>query len=67
MKADPNDALAAFAEYAADHFWVASHLTQLLGVTLIVAALLVLGQQLEGAMARVYHVSRPEERLQVWL
>jgi hypothetical protein len=46
MKADPNDAVAAFTEYAANHIWVASHLTQLVGVTLMVAALLVLAQQL---------------------
>lgn len=26
MEADPNEAVAAFAEYAADHLWVASHL-----------------------------------------
>jgi hypothetical protein len=35
MKADANDAVAAFTEYAADHIWVASHLTQLVGVTLM--------------------------------
>ena len=39
MVADPNTPIAAFAEYAADPFWRASHLTQLAGVTLIVAAL----------------------------
>ncbi len=27
VKSDPNDATRAFAEYAADHLWVASHLT----------------------------------------
>jgi len=47
MGADPSDALAAFTEYAADRLWVASHLTQLAGVALMVAALLVLTQQLE--------------------
>jgi len=47
MEADPNEAVAAFAEYAADHLWVASHLTQLVGVALMVAALLFLTQQLE--------------------
>src|SRR2546428_8460466 len=46
MGADPNQAVAAFTEYAADHLWVASHLTQLAGVSLIVAALLLLAQQL---------------------
>ena len=46
MDADPNEAVAAFTEYAADHLWVASHLTQLAGVVLMVAALLFLAQQL---------------------
>jgi hypothetical protein len=47
LKADPNEAVAAFTEYAADHLWVASHLMQLAGVALIVAALLFLARQLE--------------------
>ncbi|GIV04253.1 MAG: hypothetical protein KatS3mg077_2131 [Candidatus Binatia bacterium] len=47
MEADPNDALAAFAEYTADRLWVASHLVQLAGVALIAVALLLLAQQLE--------------------
>ena len=34
MQAAPWDAAAAFAEYAADHHWLASHLIQLLGVLL---------------------------------
>jgi hypothetical protein len=46
--ADPNEAVAAFTEYAADHLWVASHLMQLAGIALIVAALLFLAQQLES-------------------
>ncbi len=49
MEADPNEAVAAFTEYAADPLWVASHLTQLAGVALIVAALLFLARQLESA------------------
>jgi hypothetical protein len=48
LSADPNEAVAAFTEYAADRLWVASHLTQLAGVTLMVAALLCLAQQLES-------------------
>jgi hypothetical protein len=48
MGADPNEAVAAFTAYAVDRLWVASHLTQLAGVVLIVAALLVLTQQLEA-------------------
>lgn len=47
MEADPHDSVAAFTEYAADHLWVASHLTQLVGVTLMVATLLILTKQLE--------------------
>ena len=47
MQADPNQPVAAFAEYAADRFWVASHLIQLAGVALIVAALLVIARELE--------------------
>jgi len=49
MQADSNEAVAAFSEYAADHLWVASHLTQLVGIALMVAALLLLTQQLEAA------------------
>ena len=49
MKADPNEAVAAFTEYAADRLWVASHLTQLAGVVLVVTALLFLSQRLEAA------------------
>jgi hypothetical protein len=48
LQADPNEAVAAFTEYAADHLWVASHLTQFAGVTLMVAALLLLAHQLES-------------------
>ena len=47
MHADPHDVAAAFTAYAADRLWVASHLTQLAGVGLIVAALLSLAHQLE--------------------
>ncbi len=48
MDSDPNDPVPAFAEYAADDLWVASHLTQLAGVALIVAALVVLATELEA-------------------
>lgn len=48
LEADPNEAVAAFTEYAADQLWVASHLVQLAGVALVVAALLFLAQQLES-------------------
>jgi hypothetical protein len=39
---DPNDATAPFVEYAADRLWILSHLLQLAGVILMVAALLSL-------------------------
>lgn len=48
MRADPNELVAAFAEYAADHLWVASHLVQLSGVAAMVAGLLFLAEQLES-------------------
>jgi len=51
MSADPNDARAAFAEYAADRLWVASHLTQLAGVALVTAALVFLARRLEERVA----------------
>ena len=50
--ADPNDAVAAFSEYAADQSWVLSHLMQLLGVTLIVCALIQLSCLLASGAAR---------------
>jgi hypothetical protein len=42
MGADPGDALAAFTEYAADTHWVASHLTQFLGVALMFLGLIAI-------------------------
>lgn len=47
MSADPNDAVAAFTEYAADRIWVASHLLQLAGVTGMAAALLVVTREID--------------------
>jgi hypothetical protein len=52
MGADPNEALAAFTEYAADHGWIASHLLQLAGAALMVAALLFLTEELEAGPGR---------------
>jgi hypothetical protein len=52
MHADPNVSLAAFTEYAADHHWIASHLTQLAGVALMTAALLLLGRLLATGPAQ---------------
>jgi hypothetical protein len=51
MNADPNVPTAAFTEYAADHHWVASHLMQLLGIALMVAALLLLSRRMAGGPA----------------
>jgi hypothetical protein len=54
MDADSSDAVAAFTEYAADQWWVASHLTQLAGITLMDAALLILAQQIEAARGKAW-------------
>ena len=52
MSADPNDAPAAFAEYAADRIWVATHLGQFLGVAILGMALVGLAATMEpGAPA----------------
>jgi hypothetical protein len=52
MSADPNVPLAAFTEYAESPHWVVIHLTQLLGVLLMVTALALLSRKLaEGAAA----------------
>src|SRR5229473_7189077 len=51
---DPNDAVAAFTEYAADRLWIASHLTQLAGVTLMLVALIFLAQKLESGSGTVW-------------
>ena len=48
MHADPNVPLAAFAEYAADRHWIASHLIQLAGVVLMLSALLIFFRQASG-------------------
>jgi hypothetical protein len=48
MSADPNDAPAAFAEYAADHLWVASHLGQFAGVAILGVALVALAAAMEA-------------------
>ena len=53
MSADPNDALAAFTEYAADGLWVASHLTQLAGVVLMMGALVAIGHLVEPQIGAV--------------
>jgi len=54
MPTDPNDAAQAFAVYAGDRLWVASHLAQLVGIALALAALLILARQLETGGAAVW-------------
>jgi len=51
MGADPNVPLAAFTEYAADHHWMTSHLMQLFGVILMVAALVLLSWRMADGPA----------------
>lgn len=52
--ADPNDAIAAFTEYAADRLWVFSHLMQLLGCLSIAASLVLFSQTLMADTAAVW-------------
>ena len=52
MDADPSASLVAFAEYAADRHWIASHLIQLSGAALMIAALVLLGSMLLNGRAR---------------
>jgi hypothetical protein len=54
MQADPADSVAAFTEYAADRLWVASHLTQLAGITLMDAALLILTRQMQVGQRKTW-------------
>jgi len=54
LGADPNDAVAAFTEYAADRLWVGSHLGQFLGIGIIGAALVVLAHTLSEGRARLW-------------
>lgn len=56
MTAAPADAPAAFAEYAADQFWIASHLGQLLGVFLITGGLIALSWRLRRGRAGIWAV-----------
>jgi hypothetical protein len=51
MSADPNVPAAAFTEYAADPHWVASHLLQLFGAVLLIAALVLFSRRLENGSA----------------
>ena len=48
LEADPEDAAAAFAEYAGDDLWLTSHLGQFFGVALIFIGLVGLSDSLRG-------------------
>jgi hypothetical protein len=54
MPPDANNAAQAFAAYAEDRFWVTSHLAQLVGIALALAALVILARQLEIGGATVW-------------
>lgn len=51
LDAPPADAPAAFAEYAKDTHWVATHLAQLLGTVLLAGGLVALTWKLRGGRA----------------
>lgn len=57
MSANPADLVPAFTEYAADRYWVASHLGEFLGVALMFVGLVALADTLRdqttGWMARL--------------
>jgi hypothetical protein len=52
--ADPSDAPAAFAEYAADSLWVWSHLGQFAGIALLSVALVTVVSTLEPGRASTW-------------
>ena len=54
MPPDSNNAVQAFAAYADDRLWVASHLVQLVGIALALGALVILARQLETSGAAVW-------------
>jgi hypothetical protein len=54
MGADPNDAPAAFAEYALDGHWVWSHLAQFMGVTLLALALIGFAAELDQGVSALW-------------
>ena len=51
LSAHPGDAPAAFAEYALDRYWVATHLGQLLGVVFVAAGCVALSWKLRAGRA----------------
>jgi hypothetical protein len=54
LGADPNNPTEAFAEYAADRMWVASHLLQFLGVAGLGAALVALAGIMDTGRASAW-------------
>ena len=54
LGADPNDAEAAFAEYAADSLWVASHLGQFVAIAVLSVALVALATTIDGGRAAAW-------------
>jgi len=54
MNAHPSDAEAAFAEYALDRYWVATHLGQLVGAVLIAIGFVSLSWELRAGRAGVW-------------
>lgn len=54
MGADPNDAEEAFAEYAADSLWVASHLGQFAAIALLSVGLVALANTIAGGRAEAW-------------
>jgi hypothetical protein len=52
MGADPNDPLAAFAEYAADDHWLWSHLGQFVGVLLLALGMVGFAATLDTTASR---------------
>jgi hypothetical protein len=54
LGADPHDAPAAFAEYAADSLWVWTHLGQFLGFALLAVALVAVASTFEPGRAAAW-------------
>jgi hypothetical protein len=54
MGADPNDAAAAFAEYALDGHWVWSHLVQFVGISLLALALIASAAELNQGLSALW-------------
>src|SRR5688572_18628998 len=54
MDVHPGNAAAAFAEYALDRYWVATHLGQLVGAVLIAIGFVSLSWELRAGRAGVW-------------